>query len=235
MKIKRSELAKLRNEVNEEFKPLNTTEEIITWYKDLIKKSKIKIKTIPLSKCRNWSFNNKGQMVHNSGSFYKVEGVRVVKSFRREINFGWDQPMFTEPGYDGGLLGLLKTNINKSPHYLINAKFEPGNYKFIQLSPTVQATFSNIKRTHGGKSVKFLEYFTKSKKNNCKIIFKQWVSEEGGRLKNKRNLGILAEYYGNNKIKFSSDYKWVTLRQIKELILQNAMINPHLRTLVSFI
>ena len=235
MKIKRSELAKLRNEVNEEFKPLNTTEEIITWYKDLIKKSKIKIKTIPLSECRNWRLNNKGQMVHNSGSFYKVEGVRVVKSFRREINFGWDQPMFTEPGYDGGLLGLLKTNINKSPHYLINAKFEPGNYKFIQLSPTVQATFSNIKRTHGGKSVKFLEYFTKSKKNNCKIIFKQWVSEEGGRLKNKRNLGILAEYYGNNKIKFSSDYKWVTLRQIKELILQNAMINPHLRTLVSFI
>ena len=129
--------------------------------------------------------------------------------------------MFTEPGYDGGILGLLKTNINKVPHYLINAKFEPGNYKFIQLSPTVQATFSNINRTHGGKRVKFLEYFTKSKQNNCKIIFKQWVSEEGGRLKNKRNLGILAEYSGNKKIKISSDYKWVTLRQIKELILQN--------------
>ena len=38
MKIKKSELAKLRKEVNEEFKPLNTTEEIIAWYKDLIKK-----------------------------------------------------------------------------------------------------------------------------------------------------------------------------------------------------
>jgi oxidase EvaA len=235
MRIKKIELIKLRNEIASDIKPLNTTREIISWYKDIIKKSKVKIKTIPLAKCDNWSFNNKGQMVHKSGSFYKVEGVRVLKSFKREINFGWDQPMFTEPGYDGGILGLLKTNINKTPHYLINAKFEPGNYKFIQLSPTVQATFSNINRTHGGKSVKFLEYFTKSKKNNCKIIFKQWVSEEGGRLKNKRNLGILAEYSGNKKIKISSDYKWVTLRQIKELILQNAMINPHLRTLVSFI
>ena len=57
MKIKKSELAKLRKEVNKEFKPLNTTKEIITWYKDLIKKSKIKIKTIPLSECKNWSFN----------------------------------------------------------------------------------------------------------------------------------------------------------------------------------
>ena len=235
MRIKKIELIKLRNEIVSDIKPLNTTKEIISWYKSIIKKSKVKIKTIPLAKCDNWSFNNKGQMVHKSGSFYKVEGVRVLKSFKREINFGWDQPMFTEPGYDGGILGLLKTNINKTPHYLINAKFEPGNYKFIQLSPTVQATFSNINRTHGGKSVKFLEYFTKSKKNNCKIIFKQWVSEEGGRLKNKRNLGILAEYSGNKKIKISSDYKWVTLRQIKELILQNAMINPHLRTLVSFI
>jgi len=235
MRIKKIELVKLRNEIINDIKPLNTTKEIISWYKSIIKKSKVKIKTIPLAKCDNWSFNNKGQMVHKSGSFYKVEGVRVLKSFKREINFGWDQPMFTEPGYDGGILGLLKTNINKTPHYLINAKFEPGNYKFIQLSPTVQATFSNINRTHGGKSVKFLEYFTKSKKNNCKIIFKQWVSEEGGRLKNKRNLGILAEYSGNKKIKISSDYKWVTLRQIKELILQNAMTNPHLRTLVSFI
>lgn len=235
MRIKKIELIKLRNEITSDIKPLNTTKDIISWYKGIIKKSKVKIKTIPLAKCDNWRFNNKGQMVHKSGSFYKVEGVRVLKSFKREINFGWDQPMFTEPGYDGGILGLLKTNINKTPHYLINAKFEPGNYKFIQLSPTVQATFSNINRTHGGKSVKFLEYFTKSKKNNCKIIFKQWVSEEGGRLKNKRNLGILAEYSGNKKIKISSDYKWVTLRQIKELILQNAMINPHLRTLVSFI
>lgn len=235
MRIKKTELVKLRNEIVNDIKPLSTTKEIISWYKSIIKKSKVKIKTIPLGKCDNWSFNNKGQMVHKSGSFYKVEGVRVLKSFKREINFGWDQPMFTEPGYDGGILGLLKTNINKTPHYLINAKFEPGNYKYIQLSPTVQATFSNINRTHGGKSVKFIEYFTKSKKNNCKIIFKQWVSEEGGRLKNKRNLGILAEYSGNKKIKISSDYKWVTLRQIKELILQNAMINPHLRTLVSFI
>lgn len=235
MRIKKIELIKLRNEIVTDIKPINTTKEIISWYRNIIKKSKVKIKTIPLAKCNNWGFNNKGQMVHKSGAFYKVEGVRVLKSFKREINFGWDQPMFTEPGYDGGILGLLKTNINKTPHYLINAKFEPGNYKFIQLSPTVQATFSNIKRTHGGKNVKFLEYFTKSKKNNCKIIFKQWVSEEGGRLKNKRNLGILAEYKGNKKIKISSDYKWVTLKQIKELILQNAMINPHLRTLVSFI
>jgi oxidase EvaA len=179
--------------------------------------------------------NNDGHIAHSSGSFYKVEGIRILKSFNREIKGGWDQPMFTEPGFDGGILGLLKKRINNTPHYLVNAKFEPGNYNFIQLSPTVQATFSNIKKAHKGKNVKFINLFKSPKKNGCKIIFKQWVSEEGGRLRNKRNLGIVLEHLGNDKLEIESDFKWITLKQIKELILENAMINPHLRTLVSFI
>ena len=235
MKTKKFEVLKLRNELSTNFKSSSSTKDIKKWYKNILKKSKIKIKTIPLSQCNNWKINKKGEMIHSSGSFFKVEGVRVINSFKREITKGWDQPIFTEPGYDGGILGLLKKSINNVPHYLINAKFEPGNYKLIQLSPTVQATFSNIKRSHGGRGVKFVEFFKNPKRNNCKIIFKQWVSEEGGRLKNKRNLAILVEYIGKDIIKISPDYKWVTLKQIKELILENAIINPHLRTLVSFI
>ena len=134
-------------------------DDIKSWYKKIIKQSKIKIKTIPLNKCKNWKVNKKGFISHTSGSFYRVEGVRVLNSYKREARGGWDQPMFTEPGYDGGILGLLKKKINNTPHYLINAKFEPGNYNFIQLSPTVQATFSNIKKAHGGREVKFLEFF----------------------------------------------------------------------------
>ena len=130
---------------------------------------------------------------------------------------------------------MLKKKINNTPHYLINAKFEPGNFNFIQLSPTVQATFSNIKKAHGGSEVKFLEFFKSPYKKNCKIIFKQWVSEEGGRLRNKRNLAVMLEYKSNKKIELRSDFKWVTLSQIKELVLENAIVNPHLRTLVSFI
>ena len=83
--------------------------------------------------------------------------------------------------------------------------------------------------------VKYLKYFKHPKKNNCKVIFKQWVSEEGGRLKNKRNLGILVEHVGKSEVRIGSDFKWITLNQIKELILENAIVNPHLRTLVSFI
>jgi dTDP-4-dehydro-6-deoxy-alpha-D-glucopyranose 2,3-dehydratase len=235
MKPSQREILKLRNELYTKQCPLHSYNEIKSWYKKTIKKSDIKIETIPLKECKKWRLNKNGQITHITGSFYKVEGVRVLKSFNREIKGGWDQPMFTEPGFDGGILGLLKKKINNTPHYLINAKFEPGNYRFIQLSPTVQATFSNIKKAHDGRDVKFIEFFKSPLKNNCKIIFKQWVSEEGGRLRNKRNLGIILEHVGKNKINIENDYKWITLYQIKKLILENAMINPHLRTLVSFI
>ncbi len=235
MKPSKKIIKNLRYELDKNFKPLHTTNEIKSWYKKIIKESKIKIKIIPLNKCKNWKVSKKGFISHNSGSFYRVEGVRILNSFNREVKNGWDQPMFTEPSYDGGILGLLKKKINNTPHYLINAKFEPGNYNFIQLSPTVQATFSNIKKAHKGREVKFLEFFKSPNKKSCKIIFKQWVSEEGGRLRNKRNLAILVEHKLDNKIEIGTDFKWVTLNQIKELILENAIINPHLRTLVSFI
>ena len=235
MKKNLKKISNLRKELTLNYKPINSLTDIKKWYKKIIKISKVKIKIIPLKKCKNWKIKKNGIMQHSSGSFYKVEGVRVLKTFNRETDNSWDQPMFTEPGFDGGILGLLRKKINNTPHYLVNAKFEPGNYKFIQLSPTVQATFSNIKKAHGGRDVKYLKYFQSPTKNKCKIIFKQWVSEEGGRLRNKRNLGILADHQGRNDIEFDLNYKWLTLKQIKTLILENAMINPHLRTLVSYI
>ncbi len=235
MKPSNKVILALRKELRIKQKPLHTSKEIKTWYKNIIRESKVKIKIIPLNKCKNWKLDKNGQISHKSGSFYKVEGVRILKSFNREVKGGWDQPMFTEPGFNGGILGLLKKKINNTPHYLVNAKFEPGNYNFIQISPTVQATFSNIKKAHGGKDVKYLNFFKSPSKNKCKVIFKQWVSEEGGRLRNKRNLGILLEHIEKREISIESDYTWLTLKQIKELILENAIINPHLRTLVSFI
>ena len=58
-------------------------------------------------------------------------------------------------GFDGGLSGLLRRRINGIPHYLIEAKAEPGNLDKIQNSPALQATFSNLKKAHGGRKPKF--------------------------------------------------------------------------------
>ena len=46
---------------------------------------------------------------------------------------------------------MIRKKIKGIPHYLTEAKFEPGNYNKIQISPSVQATYSNLNRVHKGK------------------------------------------------------------------------------------
>ena len=231
MKISSKEIIKLRAELNSKKKPLHTTKEIKFWYRKIIKQANIKIKTIPLKKCNSWKMNDNGHIAHSSGSFYKVEGVRVLKSFNREIKEGWDQPMFTEPGFDGGILGLLKKKINNMPHYLVNAKFEPGNYNDIQLSPSLQATYSNLNRVHLGNKPKVAnKYF----KKNFKTIRKFWVTEDGGRLFKKRNLHWIIQY--NGKINLPGPtYKWLTLWELDKFIKMGYYVGPHLRSILSLI
>ena len=234
MRIKNKKILILRNELFSLKKPKHSLNNIKKWYSDIIKNSKVRVKKIDLIDCKDWSFSKKN-IVHKSNKFFKVEGLRVVNSYKREVNVGWDQPILTEPNFKGGILGLMRKNINGTPHYLVNAKFEPGNYRLIQISPTLQATFSNISRAHKGNSPKYLKFFLKPKSNNCEVYFKQWFSEEGGRLKHKRNLGIIINNLSKNELEIENDFKWITLNQIKQLILENALINPHLRGLVSFI
>ena len=157
-------IKKLRNEIHEKDKSLNSLKKIKKWYKNIIKKSNTKVIKINLSECRDWQMNTKN-IKHKTNKFFKVEGIRVIKSYNREVSSGWDQPILTEPNFKGGILGLLRKEINGAPHYLINAKFEPGNYKLIQLSPTLQSTFSNISRAHKGVETRLLKYFTNPNKN----------------------------------------------------------------------
>ena len=67
-------------------------------------------------------------------------------------------------------------------------------------------------------------------KNNHKILFDSWTSEDGGRFLKKRNRSILIEVPHNYKIKIpNNNFRWLSLFQIKALLKENAWINPHLR------
>ena len=53
-------------------------------------------------------------------------GVKVSNTFDREVGKkGWTQPMIGKN--PGGILGILMKRINGVPHYLLQAKAEPGN------------------------------------------------------------------------------------------------------------
>ena len=206
-------------------------------YKEQKKKEGSIIKTIPLKDLKEWYSDKKtGNILHKSNKFFKIEGVKITTNNREVTKNGWDQPIVTQVGFNGGILGLLRARFFGIPHYLCQLKVEPGNYGKIQISPTLQATNSNIKMVHKGRAPFFLDYFLKPENNESKILFKSWFAEDGGRFYLKRNLGILLETKksGNKILLPNKDFMWLSLFQIKKLIRENAWVNPHLRSLLSF-
>ncbi len=200
---------------------------IIDWYELAKKKNKAKIKKINLDKMNKWNFDYKnGSYYHESKSFFKIEGYRTLNA-SREVK-EWDQPFITQVGYVGGIIGLIRKKFNGLPHYLTEAKFEPGNYNKIQISPSVQATYSNLNRIHEGKKNIILKYILQSK-----TLVKKLQSEDGGRFMNKRNLHWIVET--DREIKINKKFKWLTLWEIKKLSRLKSIVSPHLRSIISLI
>lgn len=208
------------------------------WYRGCVADNRMTHDVIPLKDCRQWSIcPETGSLVHDSGEFFRVDGIRVNASPSREVELGWDQPILTQVGYDGGILGLLRKRFDGVPHYLVEAKAEPGNYNIVQITSTIQATFSNLKRAHKGKGTPYAEYFTAPEANGGRVLVDQWMSEDGGRLNNKRNRTMLVELDEAHDLPLVADrYRWVSLYQLKVLLrTEDAIIAPHIRGVLAVV
>ena len=202
----------------------------LAWYNKIKNSNKAIVKTIHLEKMKKWTYDKKkGVIKHNSGQFFHIEGKRITKS-EREVK-SWDQPFIKQVDYKGGIIGLVRSNIKGLPHYLVDAKYEPGNYNQIQISPSLQATYSNLDRVHLGLKPKVVKkYFSK----NYKTIRKFWVTEDGGRLYLKRNLHWIIQYNGKIDLP-GKTYRWLTLWELDRFIKLGSLVGPHLRSILSLI
>ncbi|MAE42877.1 response regulator receiver protein [Candidatus Woesearchaeota archaeon] len=209
----------------------NNLDQIMEWFKNQRRKCEMEVKKIGINELEKWDFDNKTQnIVHDSGEFFSVIGVKVLNSKKREVG-EWTQPMIWQK--EGGILGILSKKFNGVRHYLIHAKAEPGNIHKLQLSPTLQATFSNLKKAHKGNKPKFAEYFENPEKEN--VIYSKSFAEDGGRFYLKTNYNMLVEVDENEEIEVPDDYIWLTMYQIKQLLKYDNLINPHVRSIISYL
>ena len=209
---------------------LHNLQDVIEWYDQQLKKNETTEEIVPLNNLDKWKFDNENSLVHDSGQFFKIIGIKVKNVLTREVSRpGWDQPIISEVGQVGGILGLVRTKINDLPHYLVEAKYEPGNYNKLLLSPTLQATFSNINQAHEGRKPNYYELFAdfEDKKN---YQFNNWLTEDGGRLYKKRNLGLI-KYIPYENIQLKDGFIYLSLYQIKNLLSNHSIVNPHLARL----
>jgi oxidase EvaA len=208
--------------------PFNSTIEVINWIKKRNQDVHVRVKKIHFDKMQNWTFDQpKSKLLHISGGFFSIEGINI------KTNWGniscWDQPIINQP--EIGLLGIITKEFDGTLYFLMQAKIEPGNVNFVQLSPTLQATKSNYTKVHKGKVPKYLEYFISNKNQKREILLDQLQSEQGSRFLRKRNRNIIIRIHED--IELMDDFCWVTLGQIKELSQFDNIVNMDTRTVIS--
>ena len=212
---------------------INKLDYIIEWFNKKREESDMIVEEIGINDLDKWNVDSDtGNISHESGGFFQIIGVKASNTFDREVGKkGWTQPMIAKN--PGGILGIIMKRINGIPHYLLQAKAEPGNIGKLQLSPTLQATTSNLLKAHGGAKPLFAEYF--DDENNPKIIYAKWQSEDGGRFYLKSNYNMIIEVNEDEELKIPDSFIWVTLYQIKQLMKIENFVGPHVRGIISYL
>ena len=212
---------------------INKLDYIIDWFNKKREESDMAVEEIGINDLDKWNIDNdSGNIKHDSGGFFEVIGVKVSNTFDREVGKkGWTQPIIAKN--PGGILGIIMKRINGIPHYLLQAKAEPGNIGKLQLSPTLQATTSNLLKAHGGVKPLFAEYF--DEENNPNIIYAKWQSEDGGRFHLKSNYNMIVEINDDKELEIPDSFIWITLFQIKQLMKIENFVGPHIRGIISYL
>jgi len=203
------------------FMPKN---EVIHWLDNQNQLINLKIKKTRFDQLQQWSITN-NSLKHDSGKFFSIDGIRVKTNWG-EIS-EWDQPIINQS--EIGYLGFIAKEIGGILHFLMQAKIEPGNVNYVQLSPTLQATRSNYSQVHKGKKPLYLEYFQNAKTHQ--ILLDQLQSEQGARFLKKRNRNIIIQI--EEKVPMYDNFVWLTLGQIKKLMQNNNLVNMDTRTVIS--
>jgi len=225
--IQHKEAGFLKSALTEEGKFFSNTEQFFAWFSKRKDAIKVNIAKIAFDDLVNWGFDDLNtNLVHSSGKFFSIEGISVQTNWGKVNN--WSQPIINQP--EIGYLGIIVKKIDGVLHFLMQAKIEPGNINFVQLSPTLQATKSNYTRVHKGNPPAYLEYFQKKDENKA-VLLDQLQSEQGARFLKKRNRNIIIEV--NDDIEVKDDFCWLTLGQIHKLLQYDNVVNMDTRTVIS--
>ncbi len=197
-----------------------------SWFNARARANSFRVDRIPFADLSGWEFEpDSGNLVHVSGRFFSVEGLRV-RTDRPWVS-EWTQPIIVQP--EIGVLGILVKRFGGVLHCLMQAKMEPGNINGLQISPTVQATRSNYTKVHGGAATKYMAYFRPD--SRARVLFDGLQSEQGSWFLHKRNRNIVVET--EDDVALDEDFCWLTLDQIHRLLRMDHMVNMDSRTVLS--
>lgn len=205
--------------------PLSSDAELEAWWRDRPRHTLLSVEETGFGEAEPWYFReDTGDLVHRSGGFFAVRGLRA--SLGGHVVH---QPVIHQA--EIGILGILMKEIDGVPHFLMQAKFEPGNVNLRQLSPTVQATRSNYTGVHGGRATPYVEFFRAPRPG--RVVSDVLQSEQGEWFWRKHNRNIVVEVPPDAEVPEREDHRWFTLAQIHRMLGRDNVVNMDTRTVLS--
>jgi len=187
------------------------------------------ISNSPLSEGSGWEVapNDPHHIRRKDRGFFQIVAavISACKAGREVAQ--WEQPLLVETGR--GVVVLFVREVSGRVEALVQTKWEPGNPEEngkngILLSPSVQASESNLEQAHGGKAPPLVEYIDKDRLISLPC--------DGARFLNKENLhGTLFLKEGETLEPPTDDYKWVPINWLHGKNIQGE-VNEHLMKLI---
>ena len=194
--------------------------EIRTWLRQRHDRFFMTTGRIPLRHVAGWTCN--GEIIsHESGRFFEVVGVSV-QAMTREVP-RWDQPLIRSVGQ--GIVGFLCQHSGGVLRFLVRAVLEPG-VSSMRLGPTLHCIPGN----HDVMPPFFREI---THATGARVRFSSVQSEEGGRFYHDQRLLTVVELPPDERVECPPDYCWMTLRDIKEVIVRYGAASVEARALIA--
>jgi oxidase EvaA len=203
---------------------------ILGWLKEKQASYPVKVEEVGVNDAVGWHTDPaSGNITHESGKFFSIIGVKVSGAADREVP-SWSQPMLKQE--EIGISGVIMQMREGVAHYLFYAKFEPGNFGIVQISPALQVSEGNLSQAHKGPRPRLAEYFDGTK---GRVVAAVEGVEDGGRFYHKVNRSMLCEVDESELVPITEDYIWLTLPQIKMLLRVDKVVNSLARNVSALI
>lgn len=203
---------------------LHSDAEIRSWITRRRAEHEVSVTPIGLAETRDWH-RDPYSVSHVSGRHFSVVAVDVV-SGRREVA-AWSQPL-VEP-HGTGLAALFVRRPNGVPHVLLRARAEAGFLSVVELGPTVQCTVGNYADLPPAARPPYLDEVRARREA---AVYDVLLSEEGGRFLNAQSHYVIIEV-DDDVPAVSDEFRWVSLRQVDELLRYSHHLNVQARTLIA--
>ncbi|MER6562548.1 NDP-hexose 2,3-dehydratase family protein [Streptomyces sp. NPDC001027] len=205
---------------------LHSDAEIRSWITRRRAEHDVSVAPIGLADTQGWR-HDPHTVSHVRGHHFSVVAVDVV-SGRREVA-AWSQPLIEPHGT--GIAALFVRRIDGVRHVLLRARAEAGFLTVVELGPTVQCTVQNY--SHLPRS-SWPPYLDEVQNRRGGAVYDVLLSEEGGRFLNAQSHYVIIDIGEEDGVPLESEeFRWVSLRQVDELLRYSHNLSVQARTLVT--